>query len=65
MQTSTPTPEYVSVTDVAQRLNVSATAVRAMIDRGELDALKVGRILRVSTASVDAFIAAATARQSA
>jgi excisionase family DNA binding protein len=42
--------------DVAERLNVSVMTVRRMIDRGDLDAFKVGSQLRVKESDLDAYL---------
>lgn len=58
----TPDPQFIPVAAAARRLSMSPAAVRAMIDRGELEAIKAGRVLRVSSAGLDAYIAAATVK---
>lgn len=60
MNTSAADPQFIPVTAAARRLSVSPAAIRAMIDRGELEAIKAGRVLRVSAASLDAYITGAT-----
>ena len=44
---STPAPEFVKPKDLAGRYRVSARTVRNWIARGELPALRTGRIVRV------------------
>lgn len=54
------TPQFIPVAAAARRLSMSPAGIRAMIDRGELEAIKAGRVLRVSSAGLDAYIAGAT-----
>lgn len=49
-------PDYLTVTEVADRFRVDNRTIRRLIDRGDLPAVRVGdRSLRVPTAAVDAF----------
>lgn len=43
-----------STTALARRWGVSPTAIRAMIQRGELAALRIGRIYRIPMATIEA-----------
>jgi len=46
-----------SVRDVADRLGVHPETVRRLIHDGRLDAVRVGRVLRVHQESLDGFLA--------
>ena len=46
-----------SVRDVANRLGVHPETVRRLIHDGRLDAVRIGRVLRVPQASLDGFLA--------
>jgi excisionase family DNA binding protein len=48
-----PAGEYLSVQEVALRLNVSEQTVRSEISSGRLPALKVGRVYRIAKTSID------------
>jgi len=48
--------EYLKVSDVVDRLKVTRQAVYNWISEGRLKAVKVGRSLRVSRNSLEAFI---------
>ena len=47
----------VSVREVASELGVHPETVRRLIHDGRLDAVRVGRVLRVHRAAVDGFLA--------
>jgi len=47
----------VSVRDVAGELGVHPETIRRLIHDGRLDAVRVGRVLRVHRAAVDGFLA--------
>jgi excisionase family DNA binding protein len=47
----------VSVRDVAQQLGVHPETIRRLIHDGRLDAVRVGRVLRVHRAALDGFLA--------
>ena len=47
----------VSVRDVAAQLGVHPETIRRLIHDGRLDAVRVGRVLRVHRAAVDSFLA--------
>jgi excisionase family DNA binding protein len=47
----------VSVRDVAGELGVHPETIRRLIHDGRLDAIRVGRVLRVHRAAVDGFLA--------
>jgi len=57
-----PPEEFVPMDVVAKRLSVSPKTVRRMIDDGELVGRKFRRSLRVSAASVDAYLASMAAK---
>lgn len=51
---SSPAPrDWLTVQEVAETLSCSRDLVRQMIRRGELDARKFGRIIRVRAASIE------------
>lgn len=50
--------------EVAERLSVTGRTVRAMIARGDLAAVRVGRLLRVTPESVEAFLKRRVVRES-
>jgi excisionase family DNA binding protein len=47
----------VSVRDVADQLGVHPETIRRLIHDGRLDAVRVGRVLRVHREAVDGFLA--------
>lgn len=48
--------EYLKVSDIVKRLQVTRQAVYNWIGEGRLKAIKVGRSLRISRSSLEAFI---------
>lgn len=48
---------YMTLKDVATRLSVSIPLVHKLMKIGELESLKVGRCVRIPTASVDRYVA--------
>jgi excisionase family DNA binding protein len=50
-------PNLVSVRDVADQLGVHPETIRRLIHDGRLDAVRVGRVLRVHRDAVDSFLA--------
>jgi excisionase family DNA binding protein len=48
--------------DVAQRLRISEDLVYRLIDRGELEAALIGRILRISETGLTAYLERAKVR---
>jgi excisionase family DNA binding protein len=50
---------FLSVAAIAQRLGVSEKTIRRKIDRGELPAHRVGRLLRVGEGALAAYVARA------
>jgi excisionase family DNA binding protein len=48
---------YTTVKDVAAQLSVSIPLVHKLMKLGELESLKVGRCVRIPTASVDRYVA--------
>jgi excisionase family DNA binding protein len=58
-QVSTPEPQrdsLYSVREVAGQLGVHPETIRRLIHDGRLDAVRVGRVLRVHRQAVDAFL---------
>jgi len=51
-QTRSTLPSFVTVDEAAQALAVSRDTIRRMIRRGELDARKIGKSVRVTSESV-------------
>jgi excisionase family DNA binding protein len=49
-------PDLVSVRDVAGQLGVHPETIRRLIHDGRLDAVRVGRVLRVHREAVDRFL---------
>ena len=49
-------PGLVSVREVADQLGVHPETVRRLIHDGRLDAVRVGRVLRVHREAVDSFL---------
>ena len=49
-------PALYTVRDVAVRLGVHPETIRRLIHEGRLDAVRVGRLLRVSASDVDEFL---------
>ena len=49
--------ELVSVREVADQLGVHPETIRRLIHDGRLDAVRVGRVLRVHRAALDSFLA--------
>lgn len=50
------TEKMLKAADVAKRLNASPPTVRAMLERGELRGIKVGRAWRVPESILNAFV---------
>ena len=48
--------EMLKITEVATRLSVAPVTIRRLINAGELSANRVGRVIRVSSDSVEAFL---------
>lgn len=46
-------PELMTVTEVAQVLRMSSQAIRDMIKRGEINAVRVGRQYRIPRSEVE------------
>lgn len=59
---SVRSPRRITTTAAADRLGVSDTTVRQLIDAGEVGAIRVGRVLRVDEGSLDAYIERQTVR---
>jgi excisionase family DNA binding protein len=58
-QTNGSNERFLSVAQVADRLGLSEKSVRRKIARGELDAHRVGKLLRVRERGLDAYLARA------
>lgn len=56
-------PTYITTEQAAERLGVRPATVRTLIGT-ELVAIKVGRVLRIDEASLEAYRARATVRRS-
>lgn len=52
-----PAARLYGVSQVARMLGVHPETIRRLIHDGRLDAIRVGRVLRVDPRSVDAFVA--------
>lgn len=50
------TPEVYKPSEVAKLLRCDARTLYGMIDRGELKAIKLGRVIRIPAAEVDALL---------
>lgn len=50
-------PAWMTTAEVADRLGVSLRSVYRLIDTGQLPAYKIGRLIRLRTAEVEAFAA--------
>ena len=48
--------EWLSTSDAANRLGINTRTLYRLIDAGEIDAYKFGRVIRVQGRDVDAFI---------
>ena len=57
MSSADSQPDLVSVRDVADQLGVHPETIRRLIHDGRLDAVRVGRVLRVHREAVDSFLA--------
>ena len=57
MSSSDQQPGLVSVRDVADQLGVHPETIRRLIHDGRLDAVRVGRVLRVHREGVNQFLA--------
>jgi excisionase family DNA binding protein len=53
---SAPLPELLTPQEVADRLKVSVDTVRALYNRGELEPTYVGRLVRIASADVVAYL---------
>ena len=53
---SSDTRQLLSVRDVAQRLSCGRTLIYKLIDDGELEAVKLGRLRRVPVGAIDEFV---------
>ncbi len=56
--TSSGLPRYLSAKQVAEHLQVSYLTVWRAIDRGELECVKFGRLLRVTPAGLTRYLSA-------
>lgn len=48
--------QLLKVTDVAERLSVSVTTVRRLIDKGKLQTVRIGRSVRIRPEDLEAYI---------
>lgn len=48
--------EALKVDEVAERLRVSPQTIRAMIERGDLHAVRVGRVIRIPVEALERFL---------
>lgn len=49
-------PELLTVAEVAGRLRVSRMTIYRMVERNELHGVRVGRVVRISSASLRTFL---------
>ena len=50
------TPEFLTIVDVAQALGVNPRTVRRWIKAGKLVVHRIGRVVRISPADLEAFL---------
>ncbi|MDD2786025.1 MAG: helix-turn-helix domain-containing protein [Patescibacteria group bacterium] len=60
MQTSIHSTGLLTAADVARRLNMATSGVYALLARGELAHLRIGRLVRVREADLDVFLGKCT-----
>ena len=48
-------PSYLSARDFARRLSISPAMVTALVQRGEVKAIRVGRLVRIPLSEVERF----------
>ena len=60
-----PMEKYLTVTEVAERLQVHWQSVLTYIKNGELEAVKLGRGYRISEEAIEAFIKSRTTKRQA
>lgn len=53
-------PEYLTVTEVAERLKVTAPYIRSEVRSGRLHALRVGKLIRLTPNDVRAWLGEAS-----
>jgi excisionase family DNA binding protein len=53
---SLPTGEFATVSEVCDFLRCGKTRVYGLLDAGELPCLRVGRLIRIPVAAVQAFV---------
>jgi excisionase family DNA binding protein len=56
METATVQPEYLDYRQIETYCGMSRTTVWRLIKAGELDAVKVGRMVRVRRSSLDEYL---------
>ena len=59
MTTTKPPPSegrFLTVSEAATRLQVSAKTIRRLIDRGDLPALRIGHLIRIPEESFESFL---------
>ena len=52
------TRRFYTVSEIAERLHLSTRTIRRLIERGELDAYRIGRLIRISPDGLQRFIEA-------
>ncbi len=55
-------PDWMSTDEVAHRLGVATKTVYRLIDRGELRAFRIGRVIRLKSGDVEAYEASCEIR---
>ncbi len=53
-----PAPPFLTIKDVAERLQVSGRTIHRLIDMGEFSVIRIGRSVRVSEEALKAFLTA-------
>lgn len=56
LERTTVASRFLQITDVAETLNVSARQVYALINSGELPAIKVGKSWRIESTELETYI---------
>lgn len=53
MSTNKPQRDYYSIAEVAERIGMSVKGVRGLVYRGQLPAVKFGRLVRIPADALD------------